>query len=450
MSSPGSAARHGPELQPSETQRSETLGPRSPSAESRGLSDVLTGLSRQNAVYRRTIAVCDQLADAALRQVGPDELTAVFADLVDRRIVLLDPAFRPRAQAGGAGTPTMLRWNRSDPSIGRLLRALQAERRPLRVPSVPDTPLEQSCLISPVVVSDNTLGYLLVLDDDTREADDVDLLTISYAATLFALTLAHERTSTELGLRYQRAVVDALVSGHFVDAEDACQKARSLGLSDIQPYRVAVVRLDAATEDAAVEECGARLASALPGTVATTGDGTVVAVLPEPPEGIAAGDGTPALIEKVWADLGAAATCGLSERLDRPELAPSGFRQAEQAIELAVRLRREGGLIRYDDLGIYRLLFRIGDSRQLWRFAEDVLGALLRYDASHPPDLVHTLSVYLHHHGSLKQTARALRLHANTVSYRAQRIEQITGLDLTDPDDRLVAHVAVKIIETNR
>lgn len=444
MSIPGGAIRRGPE-----PLGFETLGRRSPSPESRGLSDVLTGLSRQNAVYRRTIAVCDQLADAALRQVGPDELTAVFADLVNRRIVLLDPAFRPRAQAGGAGTATVLRWSRSDPSIGRLLRALQAERRPLRVPSVPGTLLEQSCLISPVVVSDDTLGYLLVLDDDAREADDVDLLTLSYAATLFGLTLAHERTSTELGLRYQRAVVDALVSGHFVDAEDACLKARSLGLSDTQPYRVAVVHLDAPAEDAAVEECGARLASALPGTVATTGDGTVVAVLPEHPEGIAAGDG-PAPIEKLWAEGAAAATCGLSERLDRPELAPSGFRQAEQAIELGIRLGRAGGLIRYDDLGIYRLLFRIGDSRQLWRFAEDVLGALLRYDASHPPDLVHTLSVYLHHHGSLKQTARALRLHANTVAYRAQRIEQITGLDLTDPDDRLVAHIAVKIIEASR
>ncbi len=263
------------------------------------------------------------------------------------------------------------------------------------------------------------------------------------------MTLAHERTSTELGLRYQRAVVDALVSGHFVDAEDACLKARSLGLSDTQPYRVAVVHLDAPAEDAVVEECGARLASALPGTVATSGDGAVVAIVPEHPEGITAGDGSTA-IEKLWAAGSGAATCGLSERLDRPELTPSGFRQAEQAIELGVRLGRAGGLIRYDDLGIYRLLFRIGDSRQLWRFAEDVLGALLRYDASHPPDLVHTLSVYLHHHGSLKQTARALRLHANTVAYRAQRIEQITGLDLTDPDDRLVAHVAVKIIEANR
>lgn len=53
-------------------------------------------------------------------------------------------------------------------------------------------------------------------------------------------------------------------------------------------------------------------------------------------------------------------------------------------------------------------------------------------------------------HGSLKQAARSLRPHPDTVAYRAQRIEQLTGLDLADPEDRLVAHVAVKIIEGQR
>jgi DNA-binding PucR family transcriptional regulator len=41
-----------------------------------------------------------------------------------------------------------------------------------------------------------------------------------------------------------------------------------------------------------------------------------------------------------------------------------------------------------------------------------------------------------------------LHLHTNTVAYRIARIEAISALDLGDPDDRLVAHVAVKIIES--
>jgi DNA-binding PucR family transcriptional regulator len=40
--------------------------------------------------------------------------------------------------------------------------------------------------------------------------------------------------------------------------------------------------------------------------------------------------------------------------------------------------------------------------------------------------------------------------HVNTVTYRIQRVEQLTSLDLTNPDHRLSAHVAAKIIESQR
>lgn len=422
------------------------------------LADALTGLSRQNSVYRRTIAVCDQLADTALKGVDPDELTQAFAELVGKRIVLLDPAFRTRAHAGGDDAMPDLEWDRPDPSLDRLLGALRRQRRPLRVPSVPGSSLAQGCLVTPIVIGEDTLGYLLVLEEaDDSHPDDVDLLTATYAATLFALTLAHEKTSTELGLRYLSTVVDALVSGHFLDAEDAREKARSLGLADAGGFRVCVVR-DHNTDDRPTGGPGAggvlaALAVRLPEARTTVREFGVVAIIPEP-RGPSAGEGgavdAAQVWRQIWRDLApdSTVTAGLSERLDRPELAPRGFGQAEQALDLGLRLGRGGQLIDYHDLGIYRLLLRIGDMRQLWRFAEEILGSLIDYDAAHGGELVTTLSVYLRNQSSPKQTARALRVHANTVAYRAQRIEAITGLDLTDADDRLLAQVAVTILES--
>ncbi|MGH8966854.1 MAG: hypothetical protein ACRDXB_16205, partial [Actinomycetes bacterium] len=206
-----------------------------------------TALSRQNSIYRRTMAVCDELADAALGGADPVRLTEVFARLVDKRIVLLDNAFRLRAQAGRPGSARGLRWNRTDPSVDRLLRALEASRRPLRIPAIPGSLLDEACLVAPVVVRETSLGYLLVLDEASTAAgyaqpDDAEFLTVTYAATLFALTLAHEQTSAELDLRYRSSVVDALVSGHFQDPQDARRKARSLGLRDDVPLRIAMLR----------------------------------------------------------------------------------------------------------------------------------------------------------------------------------------------------------------
>jgi len=213
-----------------------------------------------------------------------------------------------------------------------------------------------------------------------------------------------------------------------------------------------------ATDDGGATQILSRLALRLPEARAAVRELGIVIIVPEPdPDPKAAGStGSKAISDsaQVWQDIWRALsadpslTCGLSERLDRPELAPVGYGQAEQAVDLGIRLGRSGQLIDYHDLGIYRLLLQIGDMAQLWRFADEVLGPLVSYDAVHGGDLVNTLAVYLRNQSSPKQTARTLRVHPNTVAYRAQRIEAITGLDLTDPDDRLLAQVAVTIVES--
>jgi sugar diacid utilization regulator len=421
-------------------------------------TDVITGLSRQNSLYRRMITICDQVADAAVRGADARQLTRVLAETLNQAVLLLDPTFVLLAQAGDdtAG------WKSDDVAVGRMLRALATERRPLRLPAMPDSALARGCQATPITIGDTTLGYLVVLDHtgaDGVRSDDADLLTTTYAATLFALTLANERTNSDLGLRYQAAIVDALVSGNFLDSADARRKARSLGLDDPQPYRVAVLRpnvLDPSPgpTHAVADELVDRVTSALPDALAVARGAEVVMILREtsPEPGRAQADRALATCVKLLRHkkIEAEPTCGLSERTEHPEHAPTGLRQAQHAIDIGTRIGWSDQVIPYDELGIYRLLLQIGDMRQLWRFAQEILGPLIDYDANHKVDLIATLSTYLNQHESLKQAARALRVHVNTISYRIQRIEQLTPLDLTNPDDRLVAHVAVKIVESQR
>jgi PucR family transcriptional regulator, purine catabolism regulatory protein len=279
---------------------------------------------------------------------------------------------------------------------------------------------------------------------------------------LFALTLARTKTTLELGLRYRSAIVDSLVSGHFLDSQDARRKARILGVGDAQPFRIAVARISAPAtpqpgpgEQVHAEELLTRLAGSIHGAATIRGPELVI-LLPEqdgddtPTRNAGASAGSPeAGIQPLLRQVGVGTlTCGLSELTRRPEVAPQALRQAQHAIDLGIRLGRAGQIICYENLGIYRLLLQVGDMHQLRQFAEDVLGPLLDYDARHKVDLVGTLSVYLNQHESLKQTARVLRVHVNTVTYRIQRIESLTSLDLTNPDHRLSAHVAAKIIES--
>jgi hypothetical protein len=425
------------------------------------------GSARQNLLYRAMIAVTDRVAEAALNGADADELTQVFARMSKKRVVLLDPSLGLRASAASVGA-TAPEWDPDDPVIARVLSAVAAERRPIRVPALPCADrATNGCIATPIAVGATLLGFLLIFDEAAGEAvDDIGLLIASHAATVFALTMAHERTTTDLGLRYQGVVVDALVSGHFLDAPDARRKALSIGLPSNVPFRVGVLRVDsehaAATAESIVpvpqrlSEVAAAFACSVPGVVVTTRGADVVAIMPESGGGADREAGPAANVMSALAESVRAAglddrpTAGLSERTAHPDLAQQALRQAEHAIDLGLRLGRSGQVIDYDELGIYRLLLQIGDMRQLLEFAEDVLGPMIDYDATHKVDLVGTLSVYLSQHASLKQAARRLRVHANTISYRMQRIEQLTSLDLTDPEDRLEAHVAVKIVESLR
>jgi PucR family transcriptional regulator, purine catabolism regulatory protein len=121
--------------------------------------------------------------------------------------------------------------------------------------------------------------------------------------------------------------------------------------------------------------------------------------------------------------------------------------QARRTLAASRQFGRAGTVTSFDELGIYRLLFQVPDAGELRGFADQILGSLLTYDRRHDADLVRTLGAYLRHHGSLQSAARELVVHVNTVSYRLQRIAEISGLNLDDAEDRLTAQVALKILE---
>jgi hypothetical protein len=94
-----------------------------------------------------------------------------------------------------------------------------------------------------------------------------------------------------------------------------------------------------------------------------------------------------------------------------------------------------------DDLGPYRLLYRLWGSTDLARFAADALGDLPFRDKKGA--LRRTLLVYLETGGSHVDAAERLGIHRNTLAYRLKQIGLLTGRNPTEPDCRLVLHLAL-------
>ena len=71
------------------------------------------------------------------------------------------------------------------------------------------------------------------------------------------------------------------------------------------------------------------------------------------------------------------------------------------------------------------------------------VGPLLAQPPHVADTLVETLTALLAHDGSAKHAAEALYCHRNTVIYRTRQIEELTGLRLADPRDKLLLTLGV-------
>ena len=95
-------------------------------------------------------------------------------------------------------------------------------------------------------------------------------------------------------------------------------------------------------------------------------------------------------------------------------------------------------------MGIFCELFRCPPAR-IHTFCRQTLDKLLEYDHDYDADLQITLRTLLDDNFNYKATAEKLFLHVNTVRYRAEKISQLLGIDLNDPDTRFNLYAALRI-----
>lgn len=105
----------------------------------------------------------------------------------------------------------------------------------------------------------------------------------------------------------------------------------------------------------------------------------------------------------------------------------------------------EGKIKYFEDLGIYKILCQEQLREELERFYSYAIETLVEYDKKKSTELIKTLEAYFENNGNLKKMADVLFTHYNTISYRINRIEEITGISLENSSERLSIEIALKI-----
>ena len=148
----------------------------------------------------------------------------------------------------------------------------------------------------------------------------------------------------------------------------------------------------------------------------------------------------------------------VSEALSRPVTAavggaPSGvvgLNETRRDVDLALRVLRtrpRPAVAHVEDVRAGMVLLEL---RDLAATAPSLLSGKVRLlqqsDGDRGTDYVATLRAYLDSFGDVRAAADHVGVHPNTFRYRLRRLVELSGLDLDDPADRLVAHLQLRLL----
>jgi sugar diacid utilization regulator/putative methionine-R-sulfoxide reductase with GAF domain len=311
----------------------------------------------------------------------------------------------------------------------------------------------------PVRAGPDVLGLLAVGVDEKTVDSHGRRRALEHGATVLALELAKERAAAEVERRLRGDLVEEVLAGGLEgdEAERVARQAERLGHRLPQRAWVVVLEPDDDETELALAARGRqdRLDAALNGLVRSRLPDALTLVRSSSavflvPDEIAA---DLAAVEKLAAQIlaGAApvmkpgsASVGIGNLANSVgELARSHL-EARQALRLTRRAGGRGRVASYRSLGAFRLLLEVQSPEALRRFVDELLGSLLRYAQSRDTPLLETLEALSAARWIRRAAARNLGIHINSMSYRVERIESLTGLQLDDPETRVAISIALR------
>ncbi len=106
----------------------------------------------------------------------------------------------------------------------------------------------------------------------------------------------------------------------------------------------------------------------------------------------------------------------------------------------AMRVARARGesILRYDALGLYKLLCAVEDEDVLHGFYAETVAPLETHDRENGSELTAMLEAYVAFSGNLLKIAEHRGVHRNTVANQLKKIKALTGLDPLDLSDAIL------------
>lgn len=294
--------------------------------------------------------------------------------------------------------------------------------------------------VQPIVAEEDCLGYLVV--EEREAATPLQRMLLEVGRMVLAVEFSKAHTRLDIAYKRMAQGFSELMSAS--GSLGLAAKCAELGIPTAARYAVALFAFLPGDRVGVRESSVHRVVSVLKKEMRTApklifaSEDRIVALLSAP-----SAKETGALARPIGSVLdgladgeGMALCAGLGSPCEGAAEIGRSYQEAEKALSYQ-RARRSAGLLPYAELGINQVFVNL-TSEEASSFLSGVLAPLSRRSEN----LETTLIAYIESSFSLKETARKLYIHPNTLYQRLKKIEACLGISFRNPDDLLKLQLA--------
>ena len=302
----------------------------------------------------------------------------------------------------------------------------------------------------------NEMEIYITITEENRELTELDYMAIENAIINLQYGFLSEFAQDEVKKKYQRDIVHNILNG-LLSSKEMTEAAAQLGMKESDTYRVVdfhtikknVQRKYTKEQLQEVGVIVGELMYLLPDALIYRNMDQIVMIqqvdskqteleyqkeMEEVEEVIQRS----ILYRKKDTDF----QIGIGKSVEGYQRLKESYHEASRAIKYIDIIRLVTGdknksVVRYSNLGFFQIFGEIDDVTELERYIPETLKKLYLYDDEHKGELITTLQMYLRNNQSIKKTADAMFVHYRTISYRLEKIKQISGINFDDANEVL-------------
>lgn len=149
-----------------------------------------------------------------------------------------------------------------------------------------------------------------------------------------------------------------------------------------------------------------------------------------------------AIIDTLNTELMVKAQIGIGSIIENVRDIGRSFKEAQTALQIGSIFENDKAIIDYNNLGIGRLIYQL-PTTLCKLFLKEVFreGSFEALDQ----ETLFTIQKFFENNLNVSETSRQLYVHRNTLVYRLDKIQKITGLDLRSFDDAIIFKVSILV-----